>query len=350
MEQGHWVIIIMRACRISQRVFFALGLQVLVCLLIQFTAATKELDDSSMPAMPFVLPNLQCNDVVFVKTMKCASSTFESILKHRRESCKQRREPFVYARAEGGLKGVERKYRSQAGKQKKDYLRLTMAREPLSRVISHFYQCRPSKFHKGGANAECKSLAQRGPKTFFSSSHKFANNLMTRFLGSGQILSYRQIVDQYDFIIVQDRMAESIAMMHFYGSLTARDTFVLSGKRRKKEYVEMSPQVLEIARQHNVKDFKLWQEVMARHNATLALFKGLDVVTKRWEEKLGEVESICREQSSRQDECLDEQCQKWDPCRLNDLAHGLEDAGLAKDLRGNSTWWERKRSRRGEGK
>jgi len=40
-------------------------------------------------------------------------------------------------------------------------------------------------------------------------------------------------------------------------------------------------------------------------------------------------------EKNRRDEFLDEQCRKWDPCRLNDLAYGLEGAGLAIDLRGN---------------
>ena len=62
----------------------------------------------------------------------------------------------------------------------------------------------------------------------------------------------------------------------------------------------------------------------------------MDAVTKRWEEKIVEIQSICQKMSEHlsEEECLDEQCQKWDPCKLNDLAHGLEGAGLAKDLRG----------------
>eukprot|EP00961_Rhodomonas_salina_P269075 3635928-Rhodomonas_salina.1 len=244
----------------------------------------------------------------------------------------------------------------------RNYFRFAMAREPLSRVVSHFYQCK-----KKNANKQCRVLAMNGPMAFFSSDHQYANNLQSKFLGFNKAQGKEGAVkaaNQYDLIVIQERMGESLSMLHFYGVLSVRDLLFLSFKTTSPRRKPLPTRALNTARQHNAADFILWDAIMARHNATLLLFSGLDQAVARWEEAWEQAHERCQQvaqldtwraqhralkETNRKEwqkqysavlgaaeRCMDEECARWEPCSRNDLALGLQDVGLATDLRGDS--------------
>mmetsp|Transcript_18971 Transcript_18971/g.45267 ORF Transcript_18971/g.45267 Transcript_18971/m.45267 type:complete len:262 (+) Transcript_18971:93-878(+) len=113
---------------------------------------------------PFSPPRASCSDVLFIKMQKCASSTFLGVLKHVQDRCNSQvqnstnqmhlvwgESPLTRLRKTPGAVAL-----------RKSHLVLTVMREPLSRQISHFHQCRHWK-EKG----ECKKWAQLGAESFF---------------------------------------------------------------------------------------------------------------------------------------------------------------------------------------
>jgi hypothetical protein len=111
------------------------------------------------------------------------------------------------------------------------------------------------------------------------------------------------------------------------GLLVVRDMLFVSAKNRSQvEYVEMDSDFFALTKRQNALDSKLYDAVIARHNATVALpqFSELGTVVKKWEQIWNAAQEICSlvgiERDTKQSRlCLDQMCEDSERCKTNNL-------------------------------
>ena len=153
--------------------------------------------------------------IVFSKVQKTGSSTLDHIFARYRE------QPHGPGATPMHIYGKTVKLRSEGpqdaqviGKLKQmnqgelTFIWVVPLREPVERVVSHFYQDRPC-IHGGGGgfHKECRRLAQHGYMQWLDKC-VHANNLQSKYFPDREVLRYT------DQLILNDRFAESIVLLH----------------------------------------------------------------------------------------------------------------------------------------
>lgn len=102
-------------------------------------------------------------------------------------------------------------------------------REPVERVISHYFQLKPCPDGNGGGHHKlCRASAEKGFSTYLKLCTNFVSNFQSRYLNG-----HLSRVNAFDFLILNDRSEESLVLASIRFGIPIRDMlYVNNGKAR----------------------------------------------------------------------------------------------------------------------
>lgn len=190
-----------------------------------------------------------------------------------------------------------------------DSFNLTMVRHPLTRVISHYYQCRKP-------DSGCKEQAENGFQDFYQFGKK-ASNLQTRFLlpesklenafespywiDHPKKLAYK-LLQAYNLVLITEKFDEGLVMLHLLLGVPVQALLYQYKKfrggpgeeRRETEHITFDENTTCTMIQRNRFDIALYELARERYTLTAAaLGSDLTKATHAYSDLIAKFEKAC---------------------------------------------------------
>jgi hypothetical protein len=152
-----------------------------------------------------------------------------------------------------------------------DHFKLTMLRDPYSRIISHYHQVKPFGHYKGGNNILCRRSASTSFQQYLMEC-MYAHDFEGKYFGSDYD-EMKLFMKKFDLVGLHEQYDEFLVMLHILYGFKVDEILICSDlkSRHEKSYLELKNNHYMIMKEYTRLDFqaydlakKTWDRTMSR--------------------------------------------------------------------------------------
>lgn len=199
--------------------------------------------------------------IYFTHVMKCGGSTLDRLL-----SLVSDERGIEYTTSETPKMPSAEKFLPSA-------LKIVVVREPISRVISHYWQLVPHGTHKGGSHPRCTAAAKKSFRSFLKGCRKYSSDFMIQYFDETTGYS----LQQYDLVIPYENYNEGVLMLHLFAGFSVKNILYVSQKNKTRPRLELEGTDRTIVRKYNRMDAVFYAQAVDRWHMDTSMIRATHV-------------------------------------------------------------------------